>query len=631
MTREEKLAYMEQALEYIPSRDTSQMTSASSGPRSNVTTPDDLTMTTTTTTSNNNTPKGNTSRSRVDFHSPNRTKEKRTRVKDVVDSSLQTRVKTLVENYTCRDMTDPRDDVTPYSRGGQGQEHVSRGQHRRSGGGASGGTSGLVTQSLDRHVTHKRSTRVEVPRLDLSQVHGTSLDGHMPQNDRANGTHHTSPPCRPRQTYQSHSSWDSEVSSGDNAHHSGYYRTPDSRAKESPSSGHSSQKTHESRSNNSTSRHKYLSSKSAEHFSIEKPRSSRSKTKHSDSVYDLDIEMPSVHKSQSTTCLEHSTPRGQYLANSEPRKYYDVDFGTFREAQLQPVRDAACGSTTPLTKVNSETYLLTPMGLQSGMHGSMSMGDVRDMDETDQSLTESKPMCYSDDGLLNCDMETAGRSYSKSRQSSQPASPQKSTSMPNVARPDRWTATSNRTNTHPYDYSDREHAQGEDSGESTLSDSVNHRPQATTRAGHQNSNSGSRQYSTKPYRNIYGNGLAGKKEQQHHVVFKNVETHCEDDESDNESVKSFLSTSSVSDFRAALKTKQAGRGGSSSREEAKSQGVPSHSAKKPLKVMPPSEHLQSMLAQVPDNVHRPVAMVTRHTQVPSPRPVYKQPRHYNSN
>ena len=84
------------------------------------------------------------------------------------------------------------------------------------------------------------------------------------------------------------------------------------------------------------------------------------------------------------------------------------------------------------------------------------------------------------------------------------------------------------------------------------------------------------------------------------VSFKNVDLDTTD-ASDNESVKSFVSTGSVSGFREALKTRRSHvRGG----------------GHRPLQISASVDFEK----EDSHSLHRPIALVTRHTQMPSPLP-----------
>lgn len=603
MTREEKIAYMERALDYIPSRDTSQLTSRSSG-RSNTSTPDNLTprntaTSSTSTASSNTNSKANQARSRVDHHSPDRTKH----------STSDSKIKESVENIQTRNKT-ARDDLTPGS-GPHSFSHLNEHQSRQPRHKTVSGH-----RSLDSCELRSRLSQHDVPRLDLTNVGQAHIDSPSVSANKTPLRHSSS---RRQKTAQV-AYWDTENSSRDLAPvNSHYFKTSKESKREKRALNEASAQGDISNGYTPNGSRFNASSKSAEPYSIEKPRSSTSKSRLSHEYYDVDVEMPSIYnKSQVTSCLDHSTPRGLYP--SEPRQYYDVDFTTFNSGALPHTQDRRSGVNAPLTKVNSETYLLTPVGLQSGLHGSMSMGDVRDLDESNQSLTESKHLCRSDEGILNS--ETDSIHYTPGRRSntaylSQGTGPLKSMSMPDVANPeDHAWIVNDRTNLNTYFL-----RENHDSGDTTLNDSTEASPYTSVRAKPRENNH-PKIYSHKSHRSTNGKNIHAKKE--HRVVFKNVDTNDEDDASDSESVKSFLSTSSVNSFRNALKTNQVKNSHSpktsKSSQNSKSTAKPSGSSK-PLKVPPPSEQLQHMLAQVPDNVYRPVAMVTRHTQMPSPRVV----------
>ena len=586
MTRQEKLAFFEQAIEAVPSRDISQLTlQSNSTGESRPSTPDfPITTTASAVTSATNTPKGSTPRSRVDVPSQGKTKDAQSNVRE---SNPKVSYKSHDKNRSHRQNKN---------------SHVYSNHDKFH-----------CVDSLDNQ------RHVDVPSLDLTRPSSSGSNYKTSSGNNTPGSHR-------QKSFLRDNSWESQ-NSAENQYQSGFQDTPNvasctlqSGFNYTPNAEQLSAVSRDSESQSlyrsetrtmSSNRSRYnLSSKSAEYFSIEEPRGGKS-TRFSTEPHELEVEMPSVSKSQSVSCLSQST---------EPRKYYDIDLDMLMASSKRAAQFSDSHRSTPLTKVNSETYLLTP-GLQPGLHGSISMGDVRDL-EDDIGLAESKYMCQSDDGLLNCDSEVSkgGRAFKSPKNTSVPSSgPLKCMSMPDVAQSGDLNWRVNRKLTPKTETSNKSVLKKyEDMDWANTSDTADPSPYVSTRSKRSKVALGD---------GWLGNGSHGKRE-QHRVVFKNPDHDQDDSISDNESVKSFATTSSVSSFRQALKIKQS-RLTIAPQAVGSGVGVATGSTKKPLRAPPPSSQLQNMLAQVPDNVHRPVAMVTRHTQMPSPRPVYKSKSSYN--
>lgn len=318
------------------------------------------------------------------------------------------------------------------------------------------------------------------------------------------------------------------------------------------------------------------------------------------------------------------------------RNYYDIDIDVVTKAQ-ERTNSMSPGSprVAGLTKLNPDTFLLTPSKsdhsdlhsatpTKTGLHGSISMGDVRLANRPSEFSGASRTnICKSDDALDNS-FDISGASptpyrYTSLRQAyNQGTLMQKSgkcLSMPDVGDK-TWSLTDNLYEASPRhdeyrDSSSRSHQDILSRNDGNVTTRSRHLSRFQSQDNLPSSNSNSVKHKsrhkvstlmdtfTTPYRPKRTDSAS--RDKRHHVSFKNLDLNTS---GSDESVKSFASTSSVNSFRQVLKAKSS---------ESSSGGK---SSKKPLKVVRSGGEASSDS----EPVHRPIAMCTRTTQVPSPLP-----------
>ncbi len=368
-------------------------------------------------------------------------------------------------------------------------------------------------------------------------------------------------------------------------------------------------------------------------------------------------EIPVVKSKSSTTMQSHITTREvtQVRPSSRQKKYYDLDFQSIEGAHAVskvPGKDRS-HSSRYVPSLNSPSYLQTPEvprdadTSSSGLRGTNSFIDVNQIMTEIESVSRSE--LYNTASLLEESHESRPSAlkppiYKGSTSSSKASSnasrekyqrksrvtdivmsdvPSKSQSLPNVADAESeqdWTFDS-RHNITNYDiqvpreiinkYTNYHVAtERQESGESLLSDNDHyHHPHVTSRHRSHRPPSPNETYTIQSTMSSHVSG-------PHHTVSTQVYNQDADISinSDTDSMKSFVSSSSITSFQHAINARI--NSGSATRASSGSR-IP------PVRVTTPSassDYLQQMFDGAPENIQRPIALVTRHTQVPSPGP-----------
>ena len=318
------------------------------------------------------------------------------------------------------------------------------------------------------------------------------------------------------------------------------------------------------------------------------------------------------HRKDSSARVLHANisirDKRQTSHDTSQKRYYNMDMNVLATGTMPASEDSPHSQS--LKRVNSESYLPTPEAARYedfSVRGASSLHDIRyvldDIVSPLHTLSREGFSEYSRN-LVEESSNERDNYQRKSRLMSDV--PSKCQSLPNVdaiesVGDDLYSKlrrpVQNFNLPQETVVRDSRHYVKHDSSDSLLSDAEsNHLPSG-----------GHREQSTVDSTRILPTKLAS----EHNIIESQVDLNC----SDTDSTKSFVSTSSISSFRHAISTKMNTRYQASGTLRSKPVSVPDAEAK---------SHDALTYARMNkidlQPIQRPIAMVTRHTQMPSPGP-----------
>ena len=290
------------------------------------------------------------------------------------------------------------------------------------------------------------------------------------------------------------------------------------------------------------------------------------------------------------------------------KKYYDMDLKVLATGTMPANENSP--NTQSLKRVNSESYLPTPEAARYediSVRGATSLHDIRYVLDDIVSPLHSLPREDFSEYSRNLVEESSnerGNYHRKSRVMYDV--PSKCQSLPNVdaiesIRDDFYSKLSRPAQNFNLPQEtvvpDSRHYVNHDSSDSLLSEAESN---YLLSGGH-------REQSAVDSTRILPTKLAS----EHDIIESQIDLNC----SDTDSTKSFVSTSSISSFRHAISAKMNTRYKTNGTLRSKPVSVPDAEANSHDAIT--YDRMNKIDRQT---IQRPIAMVTRHTQMPSPGP-----------